>query len=45
MLVVRGDELVAPRGDTELRPGDQVYVFCKLEDRGELQLLFGRTAD
>ena len=45
MLVVRGDELVAPRGDTELREGDQVYVFCRLEDRPFLQLVFGRSAE
>jgi cell volume regulation protein A len=45
MLVVRGDELVAPRGDTELRAGDQVYVFCKLEDRADFPLLFGRAAE
>jgi potassium/hydrogen antiporter len=45
MLVVRGDELVAPRGDTELRAGDQVYVFCRVEDRGFFQLLFGRATE
>lgn len=45
MLVIRGDELVAPRGDTELMDRDQVYVFCRLEDRPFFQLLFGRTAE
>jgi potassium/hydrogen antiporter len=41
-LVVRGDELVAPRGDTVLLPGDHVYVFVRTEDRMEIQLMFGR---
>jgi cell volume regulation protein A len=41
-LVVRGDELVAPRGDTVLRPGDHVYVFAQPEDRPFVQLIFGR---
>lgn len=41
-LVVRGDELVAPKGDTQLLPGDHVYVFSRPEDRGEIQLMFGR---
>ena len=42
-LVVRGDELVAPRGDTRLLPGDHVYVFAREEDRMEIQLMFGRA--
>jgi potassium/hydrogen antiporter len=42
MLVIRGRELEAPRGNTILRPGDHVYVFCKREDRPMLQLLFGQ---
>lgn len=42
MLVVRGDELLAARGSTELREGDVVYVFCRTEDLAELALLFGR---
>jgi cell volume regulation protein A len=41
-LVVRGDELIAPRGDTVLLPGDHVYVFAREEDRMEIQLMFGR---
>lgn len=41
MLVVRGDELLAPRGSTELGEGDVVYVFCRTEDRPEFDLLFG----
>lgn len=41
MLVVRGRELVAPRGDTVLEAGDHVYVFCRREDRALFGLLFG----
>lgn len=42
MLIVRGDELIAPRGDTVLKSGDHVYVFSRAEDRTFIQLLFGR---
>ena len=41
-LIVRGDELVAPKGGTELLPGDHVYVFARPEDRPFIQLMFGR---
>ncbi len=41
MLIVRGDDLLAVRGDSTLEPGDHVYVFCKPEDRGMIRLLFG----
>jgi hypothetical protein len=37
-LLVRGDSLIAPKGDTTLQPGDHVYVFSKPEVR--LRLLF-----
>jgi cell volume regulation protein A len=42
MLVVRGRALIAPRGATVLQPGDHVFVCCRPEDHGTLQLLFGR---
>jgi cell volume regulation protein A len=42
MLVVRADELIAPRGALVLLPGDHVFVFCRPEDRAMLDLLFGR---
>jgi len=42
LLVVRGQELIAPRGTTVLAPGDHVYVFSRPEDKPFLQLLFGR---
>ena len=41
-LIVRGNELVAPKGATELQPGDHVYVFARPEDRPFIQLMFGR---
>ncbi len=40
MLIVRGDELVPPRGSTVLQPGDFVYFFAKEKDRPELDRLF-----
>ncbi len=42
MLIVRGDELIAPRGSSELRAGDHLFVFCRPEDRRSIDLLFGR---
>jgi hypothetical protein len=41
MLLVRGRELIAPRGDTVLAPGDHVYVFSLPEDRPFVLLMFG----
>ena len=41
-LIVRGRELIAPKGSTQLLPGDHVYVFARPEDRPFIQLLFGR---
>jgi cell volume regulation protein A len=45
MLIVRGHELVPPRGQTSLEPGDHVYVFAKPEESGFVKLLFGRQED
>ncbi len=42
LLLVRGVQLIAPRGSTRLQPGDHVYVFCKPEDFAFVQLIFGR---
>lgn len=42
MLVVRDKELIAPRGDTVLTPGDHVYLLVAKEDAPFVQLLFGR---
>jgi cell volume regulation protein A len=41
-MLVRGHDLVAPRGSTVLEAGDHIYVFTRPEDRPFLQLLFGR---
>ena len=45
MLIVRGSELVAPRGATVLQPGDHVHLFCRREDRPLVELLFGRAGE
>jgi cell volume regulation protein A len=42
LLIVRGNELIAPRGVTVLSPGDHVYVFARPEDKPFVHLLFGR---
>ncbi|MGZ3429302.1 MAG: potassium/proton antiporter [Polyangia bacterium] len=41
MLIVRQEELIAPRGATVLQAHDHVFVFCKPEDRPTIELLFG----
>jgi cell volume regulation protein A len=43
VLVVRGEELVAPRGSTVLQPEDHVYIFCRSNDKPFIELLFGRS--
>lgn len=40
-LILRGQELIAPKGNTVLSPGDHVYVFARLQDRDLVQLMFG----
>ena len=40
-LVVRGRDVVVPRGSTQFLPGDQVCVFVLPEERRLLDLLFG----
>ena len=42
MLIVRGNDLLPPRGSTVLAPGDHVYIIARPEDKGFIQLLFGR---
>jgi len=44
MLIVRGDELVVPRGNTVFEPADVVHVFCRAADRPLLELLFGKPS-
>jgi cell volume regulation protein A len=43
MLIVRGNDLVAARGNSVLMPDDHVYVFFRQADRRYVELLFGRT--
>lgn len=45
VLIVRGDDLMAARGDTTLQPGDHAYVFFRPEDRPFIELLFGRPEE
>jgi potassium/hydrogen antiporter len=42
VLIVRGEDLVAARGETVLEPDDHVYVFFRPSDRPYIELLFGR---
>jgi cell volume regulation protein A len=42
-LIIRRDDMLAPRGGTVLEPGDHVYVILRPEDRPLIQLLFGRA--
>jgi cell volume regulation protein A len=44
MLIVRAEELIAPRGATVLQLRDHVFIFCRPEDRATIDLLFGREA-
>ena len=41
-IIVRGNELMAPKGNTVLTPGDHLYVFTRPEDRAVIQLMLGR---
>ena len=41
-LIVRGDELIAPKGATRLQTGDHVYVFARPDDEPFIRLMFGR---
>jgi cell volume regulation protein A len=45
MLIVRGSQLVPPRGGVRLEPGDHVYIFYKPEDEPEVTLWFGQRID
>ena len=40
-LIMRGERLLAPRGNTRLEPGDYVSLFTRKENLAELHLLFG----
>jgi cell volume regulation protein A len=45
VLLLRGDRVVPPRGDTVLRPGDYACVFATPEERAFVDLVFGQPAD
>lgn len=45
VLLVRGEQLIAPRGSTVLLPGDHVYIFCRAEDKPFVQFLFGKAEE
>ena len=40
-MIVRGRELIAPKGDTRLEVGDHAYVLTKPDGVAMVQLLFG----
>jgi cell volume regulation protein A len=44
-LIVRGQELIAPKGNTVLHAGDHVYVLTPPEDRAFIELMFGRPEE
>jgi potassium/hydrogen antiporter len=44
-LIVRGNQLIPPKGGTVLLPGDHVYVVVQPEDRPLIQLMFGRPEE
>ncbi|HEX6670486.1 MAG TPA: potassium/proton antiporter [Gemmatimonadales bacterium] len=44
-LIVRGNQLIPPRGSTVLQPGDHVYVIAQPEDRPLIYLMFGRQEE
>lgn len=45
MLMVRGDQLLPPKGATVLMPGDHVYVFSRPEDKAVIRLMFGQPEE
>jgi potassium/hydrogen antiporter len=45
MMVVRGREVLAPRGSTALEPGDHVYVLAVAAEKPFVQLLFGQLEE
>jgi cell volume regulation protein A len=44
-LIIRGDEMIPPKGSTVLMSGDHIYVFSKPEDRQFMLLMFGRPEE
>jgi cell volume regulation protein A len=44
-LIVRKNQLVPPRAGTTLETGDHVHLIAQPEDRGFIQLMFGRPEE
>jgi cell volume regulation protein A len=44
-LIIRGDEMIPPKGTTVLAPGDYIYLFARPEDRHFMLLMFGRPEE
>lgn len=44
-LIIRGDEMIPPKGTTALLPGDHIYLFARPEDRQFMVLMFGRPEE
>ncbi|MEX2152971.1 MAG: potassium/proton antiporter [Gemmatimonadaceae bacterium] len=44
-LIIRGDEMIPPKGATVLLPGDYIYLFARAEDRQFMLLMFGKPEE
>jgi cell volume regulation protein A len=44
-LIVRGQELIAPKGNTVLHAGDHIYVLTPPDERAFVELMFGRPEE
>ncbi len=44
-LMLRGDQLLPPKGSTVIMPGDHVYVFSRAEDAPVIRLMFGQPEE
>jgi cell volume regulation protein A len=41
-MIVRGEDIIAPKGNTLMEVGDHVYVLMRPEDEALVMLMFGR---
>lgn len=44
-LIIRGDEMIPPRGSTVLMPGDHIHLISRPEDKQFILLMFGRPEE
>src|SRR3954469_2631930 len=44
-LIVRNNRLLPPTAEAQLEPGDHVHLIAQPEDRGLIQLMFGRPEE